>query len=202
MCALQKVKLDVTTRQGKRTGQLYLEIQFDSLTDAKGLGKTAERHRTKAGRGCGCCGSRPTGPREAPKTRNAAKLRAARQAGVEYVEPERKDPFFDTVHKTVGEMYEIVGKGMNDKISLYKELGQMRLIVLARRDVLPLISAMEITTEATGIGGIVANKGGIVAKFVLQGVSLCFVCSHLAAHEGLRHCEERNGHAEEIQRNG
>ena len=64
-----------------------------------------------------------------------------------------------------------------------EKLGQMRIIVLARRDVLPYISGMQVGRERTGLLGVHSNKGGIAVKFVLQGSSLCFVCSHLAAHE-------------------
>lgn len=59
---------------------------------------------------------------------------------------------------------------------------------------------MQVNTEATGLGGIVSNKGGIAAKFVLNGSSFCVVCSHLAAHEGIGHCRKRNDDASEIQR--
>ena len=64
----------------------------------------------------------------------------------------------------------------------------------------PHISAVELTTVATGIGGIVANKGALVAKFDYRGDTLAFVCSHLEAHEGHHHCERRNEMAAEIMR--
>ena len=182
---LQGVMLDVTTPQGSRLGQLYLDLQFQPTASSD-----AGSHRPQNKRSGGlksCCGSRP------------GSHNSSRQAEVTYVEPVRKDPFFDTVHKTVGEMYEIVGKGMGDKNALYKEWGEMRLIILARREVLPFISGTEVATEATGLGGVYHNKGGIVAKLELQGISVCFACSHLAAHEGVKHCEDRNRHAAEIQ---
>lgn len=176
--------LDVTSPQGLRLGQLYLDIQFEAALEP---GSVHHRQKKKFG----CCASRPeSGKRDPART------------GVQYVEPVRGDPFFDTVHKTVGEMYEIVGKGLGDKHALYKELGEMRLVVLARREVLPFLSGTEISTEATGIGGVYTNKGGIVAKLEVRGVSVCFACSHLAAHEGVKHCEDRNSNAEEIQRGG
>ena len=39
----------------------------------------------------------------------------------------------------------------------------------------------QVEKEATGIGGVIANKGGIVVKFVCRGVPLAFVNTHLAA---------------------
>ena len=34
---------------------------------------------------------------------------------------------------------------------------------------------MQVNTKATGIGGIIANKGGITAKFDYRGDSICIV---------------------------
>lgn len=193
--------LDVTTSKGKRTGQLYLDVIYHPLGTAGSSGQsspTRPPRRSPSGKGFGCCGSRP---QEASKTsRDESTLRRSRSQEVQYKEPEHEDPFFDTVHKTVGELYEVVGKGLSDKVALCEKLGEMRLIVLARRELLPLISGMEIDTEATGLGGVYHNKGGLVAKLVINGVSLCFICSHLAAHEGVKHCETRNKNAEEILR--
>lgn len=178
--------LDVTTPQGSRLGQLYLSLQFQPTTSSE---SASQRPQTKRS---GCCASRPCSGKQDP----------AQQLEVIYVEPKDDDPFFDTVHKTVGEKYEIVGKGMGDKHALKKKFGEMRLIVLARREVLPFISGTEVATEATGLGGVYNNKGGIVAKLELQGISVCFACSHLAAHEGVNHCADRNRHAAEIQKDG
>lgn len=43
-----------------------------------------------------------------------------------------------------------------------------------------------------------ANKGGQVVKFSINGTSLCFVSSHLAAHEGGKHLKDRNASVAEI----
>lgn len=47
-------------------------------------------------------------------------------------------------------------------------------------------------------GGIVGNKGGQVVKLSINGTSLCFVSSHLAAHEGGKHLKARNDSVAEI----
>ena len=39
-----------------------------------------------------------------------------------------------------------------------EKLGQMRIIVLARRDVLPYISGMQVGRERTGLLGVHSNK--------------------------------------------
>ena len=62
-----------------------------------------------------------------------------------------------------------------------------------------LAAQVEATNEATGLGHTYGNKGGLVGKFDYRGTSLAFVCSHLAAHEGRKHCDRRNSDAAEIQ---
>lgn len=39
-------------------------------------------------------------------------------------------------------------------------------------------------TAAVGIMGVVGNKGGVSIRFRLYDSTLCFICSHLAAHRG------------------
>ena len=38
------------------------------------------------------------------------------------------------------------------------------------------------TTAATGLLGMMGNKGGAAIRMKLMDSTLCFVCSHLAAH--------------------
>jgi hypothetical protein len=79
----------------------------------------------------------------------------------------------------------------------------MRLLVFAKNELLQHITGMELNTEPTGLhtpwGKRLPNKGGIVAKLVYRETSLCFVCTHLAAHEGHEHCLDRNEHAQRVQ---
>lgn len=42
------------------------------------------------------------------------------------------------------------------------------------------------------------NKGGILCTCYVDGTSLAFVSTHLAAHEGVKNCQVRNGSIEEI----
>eukprot|EP01052_Picozoa_sp_SAG31_P022191 SAG31_NODE_1753_length_7350_cov_1.885395_4_plen_826_part_00 len=99
--------------------------------------------------------------------------------------------FFHTVKCAAGDEYYEVGREV---------LWQMMMIVFAKKTLRPHITSVEITKVATGIAGIVANKGGTVFKLVYKGCALAFVNTHLAAHETMKHCLERNAMAEVVQR--
>ncbi|OAE31533.1 hypothetical protein AXG93_2815s1070 [Marchantia polymorpha subsp. ruderalis] len=58
------------------------------------------------------------------------------------------------------------------------------------------ISDVDSGSEATGVGHVMANKGGVCIGFKFWDTSLCFVNSHFAAHAG--QCEARNGNYREI----
>lgn len=74
--------------------------------------------------------------------------------------------------------------------------GQMRLAVFVRQDVHRAVSEVHTCSEATGVGHVVANKGGVCICFKLWDTSLCFVNSHFAAHAG--QCDARNSNFREI----
>lgn len=59
----------------------------------------------------------------------------------------------------------------------------------------------ETVAEATGIGNVVGNKGGVAVKLTLDDTTFCFICSHLAAHEGAKFLQQRNADVVEIMRN-
>ena len=62
-------------------------------------------------------------------------------------------------------------------------LGQMTLSVLVLARHAHAVRDVERGTERTGVGGVLANKGGKAVKFSLYGTTFCFVSSHLAAHQ-------------------
>jgi len=76
--------------------------------------------------------------------------------------------------------------------------GEMRLIVLALKDLTEEISDVYIAGENTGIGSVLANKGGIITTFNLRGTRLSFMTCHLEAHEGATHYMNRNKNLAEI----
>ncbi|KAL7532231.1 hypothetical protein ACHAXR_004507 [Thalassiosira sp. AJA248-18] len=76
--------------------------------------------------------------------------------------------------------------------------GEMRLIVLALKGLDKEISDVYTAGENTGIGSVLANKGGIIATFDLRGTRLSFMTCHLEAHEGNAHYMNRNKNLAEI----
>mmetsp|Transcript_14644 Transcript_14644/g.55362 ORF Transcript_14644/g.55362 Transcript_14644/m.55362 type:complete len:816 (-) Transcript_14644:342-2789(-) len=79
-----------------------------------------------------------------------------------------------------------------------RRAGQMRLYIFARPAVVEMTREVETHSENTGIGGVLANKGGQMVKLRIRGTTLCFVSSHLAAHEGPVYAKARNANVMEI----
>ena len=96
-----------------------------------------------------------------------------------------RDHWFDLVKAAVGPGYRPVQTAV---------LLQMRLIVLARDDVVDLITETRVGYQATGILGTFGNKGGLMVRIELAGgrESMAFVATHLSAHEGEKHVRARN----------
>ncbi|KAI9220341.1 hypothetical protein BC828DRAFT_383787 [Blastocladiella britannica] len=80
-----------------------------------------------------------------------------------------------------GPAYEIIATGT---------LGGMHLCVMVWRACSHLVSRVETTSVATGIGGVVGNKGGIAVGLNFGQVSLLFINVHLTAHQ--ENCHMRN----------
>jgi hypothetical protein len=76
--------------------------------------------------------------------------------------------------------------------------GQMRLMILVRTAYVNEVSKVECKAENTGIGSVLANKGGIVSTLTIRGTRLCFMSAHLAAHEGEEYYKARNASVEKI----
>ncbi|KAI5064030.1 hypothetical protein GOP47_0020700 [Adiantum capillus-veneris] len=74
--------------------------------------------------------------------------------------------------------------------------GKMRLAVFARIDGEKAISDICSGSEATGVGNVMPNKGGLCIALKFWDTSLCFINCHLSAHVG--QCEARNGNYRDI----
>jgi len=52
--------------------------------------------------------------------------------------------------------------------------------------------------EATGLGNVHSNKGGVCVRLWIGDIDFCFVCAHLAAHRAERFALRRNAHCRQI----
>ena len=66
---------------------------------------------------------------------------------------------------------------------IQQKLWGIGVVVLVRRDLLPLITDVHAVTVATGMGGLLGNKGGVGVYLRVASSPLLVVCSHLAARE-------------------
>jgi len=76
--------------------------------------------------------------------------------------------------------------------------GEMRLFILVKKKLADEVSEVRVKAENTGIGSILANKGGIVATMTIRKTRLTFMTCHLEAHEGITHYQNRNSNLYEI----
>ena len=82
--------------------------------------------------------------------------------------------WFDTIMSHLGTNY-IKLAGLS--------LLSIRLIVISRREHFYKIQHIEKDTLATGIGGVIGNKGAVGISFKFNDTFLCFIGSHLAARQ-------------------
>jgi len=100
--------------------------------------------------------------------------------------------FLHQIQDHLGAKYKTIGT-----VSLW----EMRLMVLSLERHARFINNIQKTKEATGIGHVLGNKGGLLFKMDVYGCSVCFVTCHLAAHEGSKNLARRNSDVSEIMRN-
>jgi len=56
-----------------------------------------------------------------------------------------------------------------------------------------------VSKSKTGMGGNAGNKGGVLVRFIYYNTSMCFVCSHFAAHQ--KEIKQRNDDFRQIYEN-
>jgi len=81
-----------------------------------------------------------------------------------------------------------------------EQRGQMRLHFWAKRSILKGITGIRVNGANTGIGNVLANKGGIVASLCYKETRISFLSAHLAAHEGDYYYKMRCNNIESILR--
>ena len=79
-------------------------------------------------------------------------------------------------------------------------LWEMRLTVYCRRTLRPSVSGIATASSATGVGGVMGNKGGLVARLKVGPTTIAFCSCHLEAHEGAAHLQARNDDCREVLR--
>ena len=62
-------------------------------------------------------------------------------------------------------------------------LWEIRLIIIAKQEHMPKITNIQQGSKATGFMNVLGNKGGLAVSFMCNETSLCFIGTHLAAHE-------------------
>jgi len=80
-----------------------------------------------------------------------------------------------------------------------RSMWSIRLLIVAHEEVEPHVELLASDAEATGIGGVGGNKGGVAAALSLHGTTnVAFICAHLAAHQDM--VRRRNRDAQDILR--
>ena len=57
------------------------------------------------------------------------------------------------------------------------------LLLFARNDVCAAVNRVEKGVQATGVAGVATNKGGVAIGIRIWDTEICFINSHLAAHQ-------------------
>ncbi|KAH9491544.1 hypothetical protein Btru_030906 [Bulinus truncatus] len=98
-----------------------------------------------------------------------------------------KEAFIFTDSPKEAEWQKAVKYGLHPKAKYQKvksvRLVGIMLIVYIQMKHKSHITLIDTDTVPTGIMGIMGNKGGVSIRFSLHNTSLCFVTSHLAAHQ-------------------
>jgi len=96
------------------------------------------------------------------------------------------NPFSKSGQKAASAMFGACGKILAARglVPLaFESLGATCLSVFVHRSLFAKCSSVEPSAVACGSGGRLVNKGAVAIGFHLLGSRLCFISSHLAAHE-------------------
>lgn len=103
---------------------------------------------------------------------------------------------FDSISHLKTQLEEIIGSSFYIVQHCYR--AQLQLYVFAKVSLKSRITNIEQSIENTGFLGVFPNKGGLLVTLHVDGTKLAFISCHLAAHEGVKHCEARNASIIEI----
>jgi hypothetical protein len=102
----------------------------------------------------------------------------------------------ERIRRTEDNILHILGRDKYYTLERQQLVG-LFLIVLATKSIKDRVSHVQIDNIPCGVGGL-ANKGGIALSCVVDGTSMCFVTSHLAA--GMKEIKNRNDDYKTISR--
>jgi phosphatidylinositol-bisphosphatase len=63
-----------------------------------------------------------------------------------------------------------------------KYLVGLMMVVYVKEDVMPHVKGVQSCAAGVGVLGMLGNKGGVSIRLQIYDSTICFVCSHLAAH--------------------
>src|ERR1700682_5829381 len=86
-----------------------------------------------------------------------------------------EDFWFSLVQNAIGHGYTVIAK---------HSLWHIRMIVFVKNYLLPSITNIWCSSEGTGIGNMLGNKGGVSIALNIGVISYLFINTHLAAHTG------------------
>lgn len=98
-----------------------------------------------------------------------------------------KEDWEGTLKQHFGNAYQLV---------VAHEMWEMRIAVFASAEFVKHITHVEASKEATGAAHVFGNKGGVAVSMLVGDSRVCFINSHLAAHQDKT--KSRNANVEEI----
>ncbi len=102
----------------------------------------------------------------------------------------------ERIRRTEDNILHVLGRDKYYALERQQLVG-LFLIVFAAKSIKERVARVQIDNIPCGVGGL-ANKGGIALSCVVDGTSLCFVTSHLAA--GMKEIKNRNDDFKTISR--
>jgi phosphatidylinositol-bisphosphatase len=104
----------------------------------------------------------------------------------------------DNRYEWGAELQRVISRDEKYSLVTSVQLVGVCLYVFVRPHLIPFIKDVGVSSSKTGIAGKAGNKGGVAIRLLLHSTSLCFVCSHFAAHQ--QKVAERNEDFTDIYR--
>lgn len=121
------------------------------------------------------------------------------QRGKDEEEEEKDEDKEDMNQQDEIEQYFLTHLGDEYVTIAHYKMWQTRLFLFTKRKYSDSISNVTSHHEATGIANIVKNKGGVAISLDFDGMSMCFISCHLAAHQ--TKIKERNAMYKKLCKN-